>query len=136
MSNFIDELADYAAAQGLGTVEQDIFTFKQPASPDNCVSFHGLPGNNLGDQRDIPELTFPRVQVVVRNSDPAAGADKLTQVRSILHGLINVQLPSWRIMRFHCEQEGGPIGQDGQNRYEFSINFEGEHYERPADPTP
>lgn len=126
MANFLYEIADYLAnstSPDLGTVATDIFNEELPADPNNCISIFGLPGSVIGDQREVPNLNFPRFQVIVRNTDYALGADKLKDVRTKLHGLYGVMLPSWRILRCHAEQEGGSIGSDDQNRYEFSINF-------------
>lgn len=126
MANFYYEVADYLAsstAPDLGAVGTDIFNEELPASPDNCIAVFGLPGQVIGDQREVASLTFPRFQVIVRNKDFALGAAKLADIRSKLHGLYGVDIGSYRVLRCHAEQEGGPIGSDDQNRFEFSINF-------------
>ena len=126
MADFLFEIADYmanATAPDIGTVATDIFNEELPGTPDNCVAVFGLPGQVIGDSREVAALTFPRFQVIVRNTDYALGAAKLLDVRTKLHGKYGLMLPSWRVMRMHAEQEGGPIGSDDQNRFEFSINF-------------
>lgn len=127
MADFLFEIADYLAAASptpdLGTVGTDIFNEELPPDPNNCIAIFGLPGTVIGDQREVASLTFPRFQVLVRNTDFAAGSTVLKNVRTKLHGQYGLILPSWRVLRLHAEQEGGPIGSDDQNRFEFSINF-------------
>lgn len=123
MSDFLNEIADYMETAGVGTVATDIFIGEQPADPNDCVAIFGLPGEVIGDQREVASLQFPRFQVVIRNSDYDAGSAKLQDVRDTLHSKYGLQLPSWRVLRMAADQEGGPIGSDDQNRFEFSINF-------------
>lgn len=138
MSSFHDELASKLA----GDVEalefdnedgRNVFVGELPATPDTCVAIFGLPGENIMDQRDIPELTFPRFQLITRSADYEEAAALLFEARKSLHGLIGYNLPSWHIMRNHAEQEGGPLGQDAQGRFEFSINFTAEYYAKPTE---
>lgn len=126
MADFFNEIGDYLAtspAPDLGTVATDIFIGELPPDPDNCIAIFGLPGSVIGDQREVPSLQFPRFQVIVRNKDYDLGAAKLQDVRTKLHGLYGVDTGTYRMLRCHAEQEGGPIGSDDQNRFEFSINF-------------
>lgn len=123
MSDLLNEIGDYLATAGVGTVATNIFIGVQPAEPANCISLFGLLGANIGNQREVASLNFPRFQVVVRNEAYDTASDKLAAVRAALHNKYGLILPNWRIMRCHAEQEGGPIGEDAQGRYEFSINF-------------
>jgi len=138
MSSFYDELASKLDADGVGVfdveTDRNIFAGVLPATPDKAVAILGLPGANLTAQRDIKDLNFPRFQVVTRDKDFEVAADLLVKVRNSLHGLIGVNLTSWHIMRCHAEQEGGPIGEDDDGRYEFSINFTAEYYSIPEAP--
>lgn len=141
--DFLHEIGKYLASQGLGTINTDITIAVQPADINNCISLFGLTGTNLGAQRDVPGLQFPRFQAVIRNVDYNDAADAHQAVRSALHGKIGLILPVGvnvattpyiRVMRCHAEQEGGPIGQDGQGRFEFSINFIAEYHHYDATP--
>lgn len=126
MADFLNEVADYMAnstSPDIGTVATDIFIGELPPDPNNCVAIFGLPGSVIGDQREVASLTFPRFQVIVRNVNYDTGSTKLKDVRTKLHGKYGLMLPSWRVLRLYAEQEGGPIGSDDQNRFEFSINF-------------
>lgn len=127
MSSFLDEVADYVVSQGV-VASAAMKVNKHPPSPDNCVTFLGLPGNALGLQRDVPQLVFPRWQAIIRNTNRQNGAEQLRTLRELLHGQINLILPHYRVLRIHTEQEGGPIGEDGQGRFEYSINFIAEYH--------
>ena len=123
MSAFLDELSAYVSP----LVSCGVFVDTLPPAPDDCVCLIASPGSRIGDQRDVPELAFPRFQVVVRNLNHASGWEDLQAVRTALHGLYNYDLPSWNVIRVHAEQEGGPMGRDEVGRFEFSINFSGEY---------
>lgn len=127
MADFINEIADYMAdgsvSPDIGTVATDIFIGELPPDPDNCVALFGLPGQVIGDQREVASLQFPRFQVIVRNKSYDLASAKMQDVRTKLHNKYGLDLPTWRVLRLHAEQEGGPIGSDDQNRFEFSINF-------------
>lgn len=136
MTSFYDELASHLENLDntfiyASNTDRNVFTGVLPQSPDDCVAFFGLPGTNLTAQRDIPDLHFPRIQVLCRSVDYETGSDYLERVRAALHGIIAQDLTEWHIMRLHAEQEGGPIGQDDQGRFEFSITFMGEYYKIP-----
>lgn len=127
MANFYSELADYM--EGEDATLDSIVTGFLPGDFDNCIAIIGIAGTTLFDQRDVPALKFPRFQVLVRNTDFDEAENQMNKVRAVLHGLIGVSLPSFRIMRLHVEQEGGALGQDEQGRFEFGINFTGEIHE-------
>lgn len=132
MSAFLDEVAEILETAGVGVwasnTGRNIFVGQLPPSPDNCTALLGLPGPNIGVQRDVSALNFPRFQALVRNTDYTLGDAKLRDVRNALHGLLGARLTDWYILRCHADQEGGPIGQDEEGRYEFSINFTAEMY--------
>lgn len=123
MANFWDDIADYLADEGVGTVGEDIFVGKCPPEPDDCIAI--IPGSAGTSQPSmyIPDFIYPRFQIYIRASNFSAGADKLAEVRAALHVKIGLMLNNHRALRIHAQQEGGPIGDDGQGRSEFSINF-------------
>ena len=139
MSSFLDELCAYMEDQDASfifndqTVDDPINTFAgtYPDEPANLTALIGTTGSNIQAQRDVKELTFPRFQLVVRDLDYETAASRFETARGILHGLINVTLDTKTLMRCHAEQEGGPIGQDAESRYEFVGNFNAEYYITP-----
>lgn len=122
--DFLSQLADYLQAQGVGTPGTDIFVGKQPATPDNCITLVGVYGGT--PNVTIPDLMFPRFQVIVRNTDFEVGSTKLRAVRTALHDMIAMSLTNFFVYYIHADQEGFPIGEDDKGRAEFSINFAAE----------
>jgi hypothetical protein len=130
-ASFLDQLATYLEQQGIGYATAqaghpvDIFVGKQPADPDNCVTLIGEPGIRNPDV-SIPDLTFPRFQVLVRNTDYVAGDTKLRDCRTALHDKIALSLQNFFCYYISADQEGFPIGEDDKGRPEFSIHFASE----------
>lgn len=126
--DFLDSIAYYLESQGIGnftTGSIDIHVGKQRAEPDDSITILGQIGTELPDV-SIAELTYPRFQVIVRNTVYEDGSALLRQIRDALHGIIAVDTPNYHIMRLHAQQEGFAIGEDSKGRSEFSINFYGE----------
>lgn len=129
--DFLSQLADYLETQGIGyATEQvghpvDIFVGKQPGDPDNCVTIIGEPGIRTPNV-NIPDLMFPRFQVLVRNEDFEVGSTKLRACRTALHDKIALSLQNFFCFYIHADQEGFPIGEDDKGRPEFSIHFSSE----------
>lgn len=137
--DFLNLLADYLEGGGVTNVRTGI----HPANPDNVTSLLGLQGNTVQANRDVAGLQFPRFQAVIRNVDYEDASTQFRLVRELLHGIVGLILPVGaqtdpelpdpdpyvRILRCHADQEGGPIGEDGKGRYEFSINFSAEYHD-------
>lgn len=130
-ADFLSQLADYLEDQGLGYATAqtghpvDIFVGKQPADPDNCITLIGEPGVRTPNN-SIPDLMFPRFQVLVRNTDYTDGSTKLRDVRTALHDKIALSLQNFFCYYISADQEGFPIGEDDAGRPEFSIHFASE----------
>lgn len=132
MADFLDEIADYLASGGIGTVPTPsvagtIFTGELPPEPEDCIAVLGRDGTMPQSSLTIPDLKFPGFQVLVRNADYDTGWAKLQAVRTRLHGKIGLQLASYFVLRMHANSEGGSIGKDDIGRQEFSINFQTEY---------
>jgi hypothetical protein len=127
-ADFLSQIADYLETQGIGYATAqaghpvDIFVGKVPASPDNCITILGDPGIRQPDV-SIPDLMFPRFQVLVRNTSFIDGSTKLRDCRTALHDKIALSLQNYFCYYIHADQEGFPIGEDGEGRPEFSIHF-------------
>lgn len=128
---FLSQLADYLETQGIGYATAqpdhpvDIFVGKQPAGPDNCVTLIGEPGIRRPDV-SIPDLMYPRFQVLVRNIDFNDGDATLRACRTALHDKIALALQNYFCYYISADQEGFPIGEDDSGRPEFSIHFSSE----------
>ncbi len=133
MTSFFDELLSYLDTQASSIVfdnatGRNTFLGELPASPDTCVALLGLVGTTVNAARDVPGLQFPRFQIITRSKDFETASTLLQDVRSALHGLIGHDLTDYRVLRCHAEQDGGPLGQDEQGRYEFGINMIAEYH--------
>lgn len=129
MNDFLNQVANYLDGLSIGSnddADRTIFVGRLPADPDACVALLGLPGTTIGNAREVATLQFPRFQVITRAATYDDASDKLQAVRTALHNKYGLIFANWRVMRCHAEQEGGPIGADGQNRFEFAINFAAE----------
>lgn len=134
MASFFDELATYLDNENAGIIftndsgRNTFINELPPDDPDTCVAILGLPGTTVGQSRDVPGLKFPRIQIITRSKVFETADGLMTNVRDTLHGMIGVNLSSYRVLRCHAEQDGGPIGQDKQGRHEFSINLIAEYH--------
>lgn len=131
--DFLNLLAEYLDDNGL----DNVFAGKYPGKPNNVTALLGLQGTSIGVSRDVAALQFPRFQLITRNTDYQDASVQMQVARGLLHGQIGLILPEGvntatepyvRILKMHAEQDGGPIGQDEQGRYEFAINFNVEYH--------
>lgn len=123
MSDFLDDIGEYLAGNGIGqtTTPSDIFIGVWPADPNSCVGVFGLPGDQPSS--DIADFIYPRFQILVRDPDYDTASAKVAAIRALLHVKIGLQLDNFYVLRCHAAQEGQPIGEDSNGRSEFSINF-------------
>lgn len=119
---FIEQVATYLQAQGIGTIATDIFIGNMPDTPNNCIAVINTGG--LAPSMYIPDKR-PTFQVLVRNTDYEAGEIKLSAIRTALHQLANESLVSGQTFVYYIflNAEGGHIGKDVNGRDEWSINF-------------
>ena len=123
MSNLITEVAQYLAAQGLGTVGTNIF---YSYAPDNEVT--GLYVMDTGGPQPDKYLPTkePTFQVFIRAEDYNTGKTLLDSVRSALHQQKNVRLVANQTYFYFilAVSEGGHIGRNESGFDEFSMNFQ------------
>lgn len=128
-ADFLSELADYLAREGIGSSTTDpvnIFVGSYPDSPDNCVALLGLLGQTQPNV-NIADFEYPRFQIVVRNIDYETGAGKLREIRQAIHDKLMITTEHFVALYIQAEQDGYPIGQDDKGRFEFSINFNAQY---------
>lgn len=124
--DFLDQIAEYIAANGFGETNVNngtvnIFAGIYPATPDNAIAVIGNTGGT--PHLDIPDFQYPRFQVVVRNTDYYTAAQVIRDIRTLLHDKLAVTLTNFYVLWIRAEQEGQSIGQDEEGRFEFTINF-------------
>lgn len=117
----LDDLLNYAEAQGLGTIGVNLFASRTPQNPDNCMSI-SLSGGPAPD-RYLPTAN-PTFQVLIRTKEYDQGAERMAAVRSVFHRKANIMMGSTYVYYTALTAEGGPIGNDTEGRELFSLNFQ------------
>jgi len=122
MSVLINDVADYLAEEGIGTVATDIFCGYLPDETADCIAVLDTGGSE--PDKDIPTKE-PTFQVMIRASDYSAGKAQLDAVRAALHRSANISLVSGETYFYFilAIAEGGHLGRDDGGRDLFSINF-------------
>lgn len=122
----VDDIAQYLADGGLGTVATNIFSTFHPSSPDNCITVIDTGGPE--PPGDLPAMRTPTFQVIVRNADFDDGKVVFDAVRSRLQSVKNTTIGNTYFYFILLVSEGGHIGNDGVGRDtvgrdEWSLNF-------------
>lgn len=118
----IDDIASYLQTNSIGTVGTNIF---KSYLPDNGLSVAiGVfdTGGTLPDV-DLLELKKRTFQIFVKSTTYSAGAQKIDDIRDLLHGKLALTVGSTHFLRIHALSEGGHIGKNEAGVHEFSINF-------------
>lgn len=117
----IDEIADYLAAQGVGTVEVDLFVGHLPAAPDTALAVFATGGFPAGSY----PLDEPTIQVRSRSASLVTAYERLAQVYAALQGLHHITLPggTWLLNCLGMQSAPTGLGRDEADREEFVLNF-------------
>ena len=117
----IDEIADYLAAQGVGTVEVDLFVGHLPAAPDTALAVFATGGLPAGSY----PLDEPTIQVRSRSASLVTAYERLAQVFAALQGLHHITLPggTWLLNCLGMQSAPTGLGRDEADREEFVLNF-------------
>lgn len=133
MADFLEEIASYLDTNSPDLIfdndtGRNVFVGEYNEDIPSGVMILGQPGNTISSNRDVKELHFPRFQLLTRDESYSTASDLMETARTILHGLIDKQTASYRVLRVHTEQEAYPMGKDGKGRYEFTCNFIAEYH--------
>lgn len=120
MANFIDDIATYLEAEGVGAVGSSIFVSYMPGAIDT-----GLAVIDTGGVMPDPDLPTksPTFQLFIRAENYEDGKTLLDLCRATLHQLNNTQVGSTYVYYCLAQSEGGHIGRNDAGLDEFSINF-------------
>jgi hypothetical protein len=118
----VDALADWLAAEGVGTVGTDLFVGFLPDGDDTTLALYPT-GGDAPDAK-VP-LDEPTVQVRARGVDPAATVARLQAVYNLLHGASRVTLSNGTWLLSCVALQSGPtfIGRDQTGRSSYVVNF-------------
>lgn len=122
----LPELGAFLSTQGIGTLGTDIFLGTLPAEPDNCVAlrdYGGLaPEHDLGT--DHLRYEFPRVQVLVRNTDYVTGHMKAFDIVGDFEAIQDSTLSGVRYRCVDSLQSPFCLKQDENRRWVFACNYQ------------
>jgi hypothetical protein len=119
---FIEQVATYLQAGGIGTLGTNLFISNLPDSVDACVAVFDTGGMPPDIYLPTKEPTF---QVFVRSTTYDLGKAKIDAIRALLHRNFNVTLVVGQtyVYSILALAEGGHIGQNERGLDEFSMNF-------------
>lgn len=123
------EIAQYLAAQGLGTFSLNdntgnIFIENLPPSPDSCIMIRSTGGYGT-EGKD--KYDSPTIQIIKRDSSLQTAYDASKSIYNKLHGFHHKTFVVNGIWVLNClgiQSEPAYLGQDENSRHEYSINFE------------
>lgn len=128
MTYLADDIADYLATQGCGTVSSDIFTGRLPDTPDDCLAVIERPGapplmTLTGGSLAELKIDRPMIMIRIRSADYSSGRTLAHLAFKALHGLTEVTLGGSLIHLMEALQSPAHLGIDEKQRDEWSQNF-------------
>lgn len=119
-SELADELAEYLATRGVGTVAGDIFTMHMPSPPAAPLEAILIrPDGGMADPRDV--VSRPHFNVQIRSARSDTGAVRAEQVYDLLHKVV-VRTSSF-VGRFTGDAYPGQWFRDGNGAFIHSMGF-------------
>lgn len=119
----LDDLANYCASNGLGTIGVNIFELYLPDQANNAIMIKETGGPILDPSSKYLPFKTPTFQVITRNSSETVGIAQALVVRNLFHRLVNTTIGSTYFYYILMVQEPQGIGMDNNGRYEWSQNF-------------
>lgn len=122
-----DAIAYYLQTGGYGTVGSTIFVDFNPPTPANlvvCTGYSGAaPDRGVGLTPAI--MSRPKVQVLVRNSDPSTALTNINAIQAYLEGAAGFTSNGTYVIFVTAVSSGAMyLGKDQNNWTSYSTNFE------------
>lgn len=120
----LDEIGDYLQAQGLGTLQTDLFLGERPEQPDDILFVTPYAGDAPAYVQDsrLPILEYPQLQVAVRARAYANAEDRILRAWYALAGVTNAFLGTNRYLSIRPNSSPGLMGRDPQDRVTLYFN--------------
>jgi hypothetical protein len=122
-----EAIAAYLQTGGYGTMGSSIFVDFSPSTPFNCTVVSGYQGPppDRGIGSKLPIVQRNKVQVIVRNSDPATALNNTVSINNYLEG-VSGTISDGVLLVFILSLGSGSIylGKDANNLTSYSMNFE------------
>lgn len=103
MNSAIEDIKDILEASTDLTLvfNTDLFLYKEPARPDNCVTLFDAPGRGplpvLNANMDTKPYERPSIQIRVRNKDAQVAMELAYKIQTVLHGVSN---ETWGLYKY------------------------------------
>jgi hypothetical protein len=127
MTSAQEAIATYLQTGGYGTLGSSIFVDFSPSTPFNCIVVTGYQGPppDRGIGSKLPIVQRPKVQVIVRHSDPSTALTSTMAINNYLEGVAGV-ISDGVLLVFVLSLGSGAIylGKDANNLTSYSMNFE------------
>jgi hypothetical protein len=125
-----DEVAARLAAQGLGTVNTDLFYNVMPDSPDVATAvlpYGGMPSEpDLGINGGVTRMEFPRFQLVTRGvrGDSEGPGQRLVLAVAAVVSVVNTNLSGVRYASITALSPPTPLTTDDGFRVLWACNLQ------------
>lgn len=111
----------YLAAEGYGTVGDDLFLGFQPDSPDNCITIYDTSPPVLPESQGL-QVDNMTCQVLVRNEDYLQARDIMGAIHHKIVGYDGL-MGDFDVTAVFIEQAPASIGLDEKGRAEWSAHY-------------
>jgi len=122
MSIDIVSLLEDESSLGL-VFANNLFIGKEPTSPSNCVTIFDTGGQPPQLTLDIQGYEYPSVQIRVRNTKYQTGWNLIESIKTVLHGLSQVDVGSTLYSVIYCASGPAFLDWDDNSRARCIINF-------------
>ena len=123
--SMVDEIADFLAARGHGTLGTNLFRRSMPPTPDDLVcviQWEGDAGEFVQDNFDI-EVENPRLQVRSRSKNPASAEAALSGPYGELMRIRNEVIGGTRYISIMPLMAPSVVERDDNGRYIAQCDF-------------
>jgi len=109
----LEDIADHLEANGIGTVETDIFIGLMPDAVDTCIGLYEYAGKPPTITHEGTRIERPGLQVIARGTDYSAVRATLQAIDDLIDGLSNVTIGAGFYLSILAEQSAISKGWQG-----------------------
>ena len=121
----VDEIAAFLSAQGLGTLNVDMWLHVTPDEPTESLTIYEYAGDEPEYIQDdvMVDTENPRIQIAVRSDQPQVARLRAEEVYQALMKIRNDILNGTRILRCVPVDNPALLGRDESGRFLVTTNF-------------